>query len=176
MKILFDAAFILTIIILIITNFRTMLLPNRITIPGFIVSVIIHSLLVRTEASVLAFFQPFISSPVIASLADSLLGAAVAGMALWLLNSLWSKVRGAEVIGSGDIKMMMMIGAYLGIPNTAGVLIAGTVLIIAFSILVSMWSRRSFIFPSGAFWGIPAIFFTLVSANQVGQFLKTAWM
>jgi prepilin signal peptidase PulO-like enzyme (type II secretory pathway) len=176
MRILFDAAFILTIIILIVTNLRTMLLPNRITIPGFIGSVVIHSLLVRTEASVLAFFQPFISSPVIASLIDSLLGAAVAGIVLLLLNSIWGKVRGTEMIGSGDIKMMLMIGAYLGIPNIIGVLIISVALIIAFSILVSLWARRNLIFPSGAFWGIPAMFFTFVSANQLSQFLKAAWM
>jgi leader peptidase (prepilin peptidase) / N-methyltransferase len=176
MKILFDAAFILTIVILIVTNLRTMLLPNSITIPGFIVSVVSHSLLVRAEASVLVFFQPFISSPVIASLVDSLLGAAVAGLVLWLLNRIWGKVRGTEVIGGGDIKMMMMIGAYLGVPNTIGVLIISAALLIAFSIFVSLWGKRHLIFPSGAFWGLPAIFFTFVSANQIGQFLKAAWM
>ena len=176
MKILFDVTFILTVIILIVTNFRTMLLPNRITVPGFIGSVIIHSLLIRTEASVLAFFHPFISSPVITSLLDSLLGAAVAGTTLWLLNSIWVKVRGAEVIGSGDIKMMMMIGAYLGILSTIGVLIISAVLIVAFSTLISIWGRRKLIFPSGAFWGIPAIFFTFVSASQLVHLLKAAWM
>jgi leader peptidase (prepilin peptidase)/N-methyltransferase len=175
MKILCDAAFILTIVILIVTNLRTMLLPNSITLPGFIASVIAHSLLVRSEASVLAFFQPFISSSVIVSLVDSLLGAAVGGVALWLLNSIWGKVRGVELIGGGDIKMMMMIGAYLGIPDTVGVLIISAALIITFSILVSMWGRRGLLLPSGAFWGIPAIFFTLVSVDQISQFLKTAW-
>jgi leader peptidase (prepilin peptidase) / N-methyltransferase len=176
MKILCDAAFILTIIILIVINFRTMLLPNIITIPGFILSVVSHTLLVRAEAGVLAFFQPFISSPVIASLADSLLGAALAGVVLWLLNWVWGKVRGTAVLGGGDIKMMMMVGAYLGIPNTIGVLIVSAVLLLVISILFSRWGQRRLLFPSGAFWGLPAILFTFVSANQLGQYLKSAWM
>ena len=164
MRALFDVAFILTLVSLIVINFRTMLLPNAITYPGFLVSVVAHSLLMRTQPFVLEFFQRAVASPVLASLLDSLLGAIITGGALLLLNSVWKRARGTEVVGYGDVKMAAMIGAYLGIINGVGVLILSTILIAASTAVLSALRRADSPIPSGSFWGLPAILLTVVSS------------
>src|SRR5256885_13762614 len=48
------------------------------------------------------------------SLIGALIGAVAGGGSLWLMGFLWEKVRGVEAMGFGDVKMMLMVGAYLG--------------------------------------------------------------
>src|SRR5207244_12500914 len=48
------------------------------------------------------------------SLIGALIGALAGGGSLWLMGFLWEKVRGVEAMGFGDVKMMLMVGAYLG--------------------------------------------------------------
>src|SRR5437762_11536617 len=49
-----------------------------------------------------------------ASLIGALIGALVGGGSLWLMGWLWERLRGVEAMGLGDVKMMFMVGAYLG--------------------------------------------------------------
>ena len=49
-----------------------------------------------------------------ASLVGALIGALVGGGSLWLMGWTWEKLRGIEAMGLGDVKMMFMVGAYLG--------------------------------------------------------------
>lgn len=46
--------------------------------------------------------------------AASLLGVALGGGVLFLLGWVWEKLRGVEAMGLGDVKMLGMIGAFLG--------------------------------------------------------------
>ena len=51
----------------------------------------------------------------------AVLGALVGGGGLWLLGWLWSRLRKVDAMGLGDVKMLAMIGAFVG---PAGVLAA----------------------------------------------------
>jgi leader peptidase (prepilin peptidase)/N-methyltransferase len=48
------------------------------------------------------------------SLIGAAIGALAGGGSLWLMGFIWKKVRGVEAMGMGDIKMMLMVGAFLG--------------------------------------------------------------
>jgi len=41
-------------------------------------------------------------------------GAQAAAVRFWLMGFLWEKLRGVEAMGFGDVKMMLMVGAYIG--------------------------------------------------------------
>jgi leader peptidase (prepilin peptidase)/N-methyltransferase len=45
---------------------------------------------------------------------DSLIGIVVGGGSLWLMGELYFRIRGEEGMGFGDVKMLAMIGAFLG--------------------------------------------------------------
>lgn len=45
---------------------------------------------------------------------DALLGAALGGGLLWLIAEAWSRLRGIDAMGFGDVKMLAMVGAFLG--------------------------------------------------------------
>ncbi|HKC62779.1 MAG TPA: prepilin peptidase [Pyrinomonadaceae bacterium] len=119
--ILFDLIFISALVALIFIDAEHMLLPNAITYPG-IVFAIIARIALPYLVGLYAFddlpslwYGHFYSWPVWSvSLFGAALGALAGGGSLWLIGWLWERLRGVEAMGLGDVKMMFMVGAYLG--------------------------------------------------------------
>ena len=83
------------LIVLFGTDYDTQRLPNVITLPGIVVGVIF------------SFFAP---PGIVASLVGAALGAGILLAVRWI----WRKLKGVEAMGLGDVKMLAMIGAFLG--------------------------------------------------------------
>lgn len=114
----FDLAFVAALIALVFIDAEHMILPNAITYPGIVVAVVAR-LFVHNLYGVCALCGAHAYLPLwTLSLVNSLLGALVGGGFLWLVGWLWERVRGVEAMGLGDVKMMLMVGAYLGWPLT----------------------------------------------------------
>jgi leader peptidase (prepilin peptidase)/N-methyltransferase len=116
----FDLAFVAALIALVFIDAEHMILPNAITYPG-----IIFAIITRVAVPYLAapsqlddlpgLLLRFPNSPVWGvSLIGAAIGALLGGGSLWLMGFLWEKLRGVEAMGLGDVKMMFMVGAYLG--------------------------------------------------------------
>jgi leader peptidase (prepilin peptidase)/N-methyltransferase len=60
------------------------------------------------------------------SLARGVAGALVGAGFLLAVAGLWEVLRGSEGMGLGDVKMLAMIGAFLGVPGVAVTLVVGT--------------------------------------------------
>ncbi len=78
-------------------DFETMLLPNRITLGGAAVAV------------AASFVTPY------PGWQSALYGAVAGGGSFWLLQRAYRLLRGAEGLGSGDVKLMLMVGAIVGL-------------------------------------------------------------
>lgn len=72
------------------------IIPNRITYPGVPLGV------------AASFIVPSVT------LKDSLIGLALGGAILWLVATLFQWIRKKEGMGFGDVKLLAMIGAFLG--------------------------------------------------------------
>ena len=116
----FDFAFVAALVALIFIDAEHMILPNVITYPG-----IIFALVMRVTIPYFAgtshlddlpgLIERMPSLPIWAvSLIGAALGALIGGGSLWLMGFLWEKLRGVEAMGLGDVKMMLMVGAFLG--------------------------------------------------------------
>jgi leader peptidase (prepilin peptidase)/N-methyltransferase len=180
----FDLIFVSAIVALIFIDAEHMILPNVITYPG-----IVFALIARVAIPFLMgrpYFDdlpslingPLADWPIwAASLGGAVLGALIGGGSLWLMGWIWEKLRGVEAMGLGDVKMMFMVGAYLGWRLTILTIFMGVLSgsIIGIALMARQKERNmQMLLPFGIFLGIGAIAALLVGAQVVewyaGQF------
>lgn len=181
----FDLLLVAALIALIFIDAEHMILPNAITYPGIALAVVARVVLpflmganAFDDLGQLTQSQIFTGWPVWAvSLVGAVLGALAGGGSLWLMGWLWEKLRGVEAMGLGDVKMMFMVGAYLGWRLSVLTIFLGVVTASLTGILLML--RRGernmqMLLPFGIFLGIGSIIALLVGARIIswyaGQF------
>lgn len=113
--------FVSTMIALLFIDSEHMILPNVITYPLFVFSLVVR--VVFPIVFVGHAFSDMSFSPInqiagypawVVSLAGALFGALMGGGSLWLVGAIWKALRGVDAMGLGDVKMMLGVGALLG--------------------------------------------------------------
>jgi len=139
------------IIILTITDLRVRLLPDLVTWPGFALGVLFAAIVPPSGDSSflvvslsLRFFHTLPPIRVV-GIMDALIGAAFGSFLLWFLAIVYKFVRKREGMGLGDVKMMAMAGAFLGLRNTFLTILFGAVLgsIVGIGVVVAMHSSAA---------------------------------
>ncbi|MGC1645161.1 MAG: prepilin peptidase [Candidatus Sulfotelmatobacter sp.] len=109
---------------LIFTDAETKLLPDAMTLPGLALG-LIFSLLVPVSDLASQFLPGMMNLPFsgdisvrLLSLLDSLLGAALGASFIYGAGAIYLRWRGTEGMGFGDVKLMAMVGAFLGMKLT----------------------------------------------------------
>lgn len=169
MQLLLNIAFVTAIVALIIINFKFMLLPNAITFPGIAIALLAQAFLLQSTRHELTVYTSLSMPALLNALIGSFAGALIGVGSLWTANFFYAYLPGREGIGRGDMKMMAMIGAYLGIINTTGVIFTGIAMMGGAFLFMAIFNRGSdqFAIPSGFIWGIPAIAFTFFDLRRL---------
>ena len=156
------AVFSAILIVLVFTDYRERILPDKVNFTGFGIALVL-SLFTRPEdgtalwlANRMFAFPP--PAPAL-SLADALIGAAVGSGLLWIVSEGYFRLRGREGMGLGDVKMMLMAGAFLGLKRTVLTILVGSVLGSVLGILlILLWRKgRDYELPFGTFLGAAAL-------------------
>jgi leader peptidase (prepilin peptidase) / N-methyltransferase len=96
-------------------------------------------------------------------------GALISGGLLWCIRALYFFIRGFEGMGLGDIKMMSVVGAFLGFGGALGALLLGSIIgVIAGLILIYYRGRGGRGFktplPFGTCLGVASLIVMIVSS------------
>ena len=173
----FDLAFTASIVALIFIDAEHMILPNAITYPG-----ILFALITRVAVPYLAGPAHFDDLPQLqallppnyplwlVSLIGAVIGALAGGGSLWLMGFLWERLRGVEAMGLGDVKMMFMVGAFLGWRLTILTILIGafTGSLVGIAMMVRRGDRNlQTMLPFGIFLGIGSIVSLLIGARII---------
>jgi leader peptidase (prepilin peptidase) / N-methyltransferase len=147
---------------LIFSDLEERILPDEMTLGGTLM------------ALVFAYFVPVVdyTVPAILSLADvqrselfqsmasAVVGAAVPAFFLWGGGWMYQKVRHREGLGLGDVKLIAMVGAFLGLQNALFTLILGSISgsVIGYSyIKLTGKDPTTYELPFGTFLGAAAL-------------------
>jgi leader peptidase (prepilin peptidase)/N-methyltransferase len=149
-RILFGCA----MIVLFAIDLEHQILPDAITLPGILVGLV---------ASV--WLPPGPRS--------ALVGALVGGGSLWLLFEIWKRLRGVEALGMGDVKMLGIVGAFLGWEQVIVTLVLSSVAGSLFGLGLIATGRGSLgsKLPYGTFIALAAITATLVGGRLIAWYL-----
>jgi leader peptidase (prepilin peptidase)/N-methyltransferase len=159
------------ILVLAVTDLRVRLLPDVVNWPGFAAGLMFSAFVPPDHGfagflvwRLLRWRMPEFA----AGMLDGILGAAFGSFLLWGLATVYRTVRGREGLGMGDVKMMAMVGAFLGLRGTFLTLLVGSLLgsVIGLSLVLALYfggwrsglakraSRRGLGSVSGLRWAI----------------------
>ncbi len=146
------AVFVSVLTVLFWTDLEERILPDEVILFG------------SAAALVSAYFVPLFDlfgsllfpSPLIVlqSMLNAFAGAALLSLPIWLIGGLYSRFRRRQALGLGDVKLLAMLGLFLGPERgllavtigTVGGAIAGI-----FYLLITKKDRRSYELPFGSF-------------------------
>ena len=136
---------------LIFTDAETKLLPDALTLPGLALG-IVFSLLVPVNDLATQIMPGLVRLPLSSdvswrlwSVLDSLVGAVVGASFLYGAAAIYLRARGVEGMGFGDVKLMAMIGAFLGTKLTVLTIFAASLAgsLFGVSTVLAVWIKRT---------------------------------
>jgi leader peptidase (prepilin peptidase) / N-methyltransferase len=152
------------------------ILPDPITLNGIWIGVLTSVYLARPSPIItgLLKFSGFnVSNPRLLALFGSLLGMVVGGGLLWFVGEAYLRLRGIEGMGFGDVKMMAMVGAFLGAPLALFTIMLGSLLgsIIGLVFIRFTDKTRDYELPFGTFLGFAGIIAVLYGETLVSLYV-----
>jgi leader peptidase (prepilin peptidase) / N-methyltransferase len=136
---------------LIFTDAETKLLPDKLTLPGLALG-LLFSVLVPVHDMASQFLPPVLNLPFSAdivarllSVLDSLLGAALGASFIYGAGAAYLRWRGTQGMGFGDVKLMAMVGAFLGIKLTVFTIFAASLAgsVFGLAAVLIVWIKRT---------------------------------
>ncbi len=136
---------------LIFTDAETKLLPDKLTLTGLALG-LIFSLIVPVNDLAAQFLSGSVNLPIsgdvsdrLWSLLDSLLGAGLGASFIYGAAIMYLRWRGTEGMGLGDVKLMAMVGAFLGMKLTVLTIFAGSLAGSFFGLgtVLIVWIKRT---------------------------------
>jgi leader peptidase (prepilin peptidase)/N-methyltransferase len=155
------AVFSLMMIVLFFTDYDHQLLPDLVTLPGFFLGLAI------------AWYNPFLGDPGWPRIVAAVSGAALGSGILWGIGALYTRVRGVEAMGFGDVKMMALVGAFTGPAGVAMTLFAASVVGAATGLALIPLKGKTLqnALPFGCFLAPAALAALLWGRRAVGAYL-----
>ena len=136
---------------LIFTDAETKLLPDKMTLPGLALGVA-FSLITPVNDLAAQFLPGMMNLPFsgdiaerLISLVDALLGAAVGASFIYGAGAIYLRWRGSEGMGFGDVKLMAMVGAFLGVKLTVFTIFTASLAGSFFGVwtVLAVWLKRT---------------------------------
>jgi len=144
------ALFASALIVLFAIDLEHQILPNAITLPGIVAGLIFSVVL-----------PPGVF--------DAVLGVLIGGGVLWLIGEAYYRYSGQEGMGGGDVKMLAMVGAFLGWKQVLVTLVVSSVTgsLLGLLLILSRRGNLKQALPFGTFIAIGALLASLVGERIV---------
>lgn len=164
---LFYTILIYMLIVITLIDLKHMIIPNVITVPGAVIGLLYNALMTDWERSrdllgafsfsLENFFGVLNEVPFL----DSVFGLIIGGGLLFLVAFLYVIIRKTEGMGMGDVKLLAMIGAFLGWKGVVFVMLVSSLLgtLTGLAIILYKKGDLKYALPFGPFLSIAAVIY-----------------
>jgi leader peptidase (prepilin peptidase)/N-methyltransferase len=154
-------AFSAVIIGLMFADIEERILPDEFTLGGIVLGLVFSVLApFHVHETFSRIFLPPHWNRTWHSLAESVLGAILPALLMWALGAVYMKIRKREGLGFGDVKMIAMVGAFLGLQGAIGTVMLGSILGSVIGLIYIYGAKKdpgTYELPFGTFLGAGAI-------------------
>jgi leader peptidase (prepilin peptidase) / N-methyltransferase len=146
--------FACAMVVLFAIDLEHHLLPDIITLPGIVVGLIASTVL-----------PP--------GIIDALIGVVIGGGVLWVIGEAYFRYSGHEGMGGGDVKMLAMIGAFLGWKLVLVTLVLSSIAgsLIGLFVIVIRKGGMKYALPYGTFLALGALVSSLAGERIVSWYV-----
>jgi leader peptidase (prepilin peptidase)/N-methyltransferase len=168
-----NGVFFCMLIVLSFIDLYHRILPNVITFGGVLVGLLLSPFQSAEFLHAQGAFA--MDGWYVTSYVNSALGVAIGGGLLWLVAFLYLKLRRVEGLGLGDVKMMGMVGAFLGWQYSWLTIFLGSIVgVLAGGLYIQIFGRgRRYELPFGSFLGLGAIGVTLYGPDLLNWYTSS---
>jgi len=167
----FYLIFLFCLVVVTFIDIEHMIIPNVITIPGIFIGIVygvartdwgnLTTLLTDSNAHTYRIASILANQPAF----DSIFGAILGGGLLYIIALIYFILRKREGMGMGDVKLLAMIGAFLGWKSIIYVMLISSVLgtIVGLAIIAHKRGNMKYALPFGPFLSLAAALYLFIS-------------
>jgi len=163
------------LVALIFCDLEKRLLPDQFTLGGTLIGLAFAAFVAvpDTTSQLLFWIFGLKFTGRVESLAQSAAGAAIPALVLWAGGWIYGKVRHRDGLGLGDVKLMMMVGSFLGLQYTLSAMLLGSLAGSVISLLY-IWATKkdaaTYQLPFGTFLGAAALAVAVAGQKMLGWY------
>ena len=155
-------AFCSSLIVITFIDFDHQIIPDVITLPGMVIGLSLAPFFLYPLSDPLPFHINGLlphAGPYLTAFINSLIGIILGGGPLLAIGWLWEKLRHVEAMGGGDIKLMGMVGSFLGWKGALLTIMLGALTGSVVGVLLIVLKRHKMekVIPFGPFLALGAV-------------------
>jgi leader peptidase (prepilin peptidase)/N-methyltransferase len=169
-------AFCSSLIVITFIDIDFQIIPDVITLPGILLGVSIAPFFMSSLTDPLPFYIDRMLPhmwPYLKSFLNSVIGLVSGALPLLAIGWIWEKLRHVEAMGGGDIKMMAMVGSFVGWKGALLTIMLGAFAGSVVGVALIVLKRRAVdrIIPFGPFLAIGAIATLFYGSDIISWYL-----
>jgi leader peptidase (prepilin peptidase)/N-methyltransferase len=151
-----------SLIVITFIDFDHQIIPDVITLPGMVLGLLVAPFFMTTLTDTLPFRLDLLlphAGPYLRGFLNAFIGLLLGGGPLLAIGWTWEKLRHVEAMGGGDVKLMGMVGSFLGWKGALLTIMLGALAGSLAGLMLIMLKRHTMekVIPFGPFLALGAV-------------------
>ncbi len=165
-----------SLLVITFIDFDHQIIPDVITLPGMLVGLTLAPFFMSALGDPLPFHLDRLlpqTGPYLTGFLNSLIGLLLGGGPLFAIGWIWEKLRNVEAMGGGDVKLMGMVGSFLGWKGALLTIMLGALTGSVAGLLLIALKRQTMekVIPFGPFLALGALVTAFYSSDVISWYL-----
>jgi leader peptidase (prepilin peptidase) / N-methyltransferase len=170
-------AFCSSLIVITFIDLDHLIIPDVITLPGMLVGLTLAPFFMTALGDALPFNLDRLvphAGPYLTGFLNSCIGLLLGGLPLFAIGWIWEKLRHVEAMGGGDVKLMGMVGSFLGWKGALLTIMLGALSGSVVGIVLISLKRHQMgkVIPFGPFLAVGAVLSAFYGSDILSWYLS----